>query len=68
MKNKSINTLGLLAVILIILVVLAVSYFVTVGTVWLIALCFNLKFSWIVATGIWLALSLLSLFFGGSNK
>lgn len=68
MKNKLSDILGLLIVVLIVLMAIAVSYIVTVGVIWLITLCFGLKFSWVIGTGIWLALGLLSLFFGGGSK
>lgn len=49
--------------ILILLIALIVSYFATVGIIKLITLCFGLKFSWLVATGIWLSMFLLNSIF-----
>lgn len=49
--------------ILIFLIAIIVSYFCTVGLIKLITLCFGLKFSWLVATGIWLSMFLLNSIF-----
>lgn len=62
MDNKSI-----LLILAIIITTLAVEYLIVVGLVKLICLCFGLVFSWKIATGIWLVLGLLSMFFG-KNK
>ena len=43
---------------LIALAALALSWLITCGVLYLIALCFSLSFSWAVATGIWLVMCL----------
>lgn len=58
MDNKSI-----LLILAIIITTLAVEYLIVVCLVKLICLCFGLVFSWKIATGIWLVLGLLSMFF-----
>lgn len=55
---------GILAVISFILLIIAASWALTCGVVKLITLCFGLKFSWAIATGIWLILWLLGSVFG----
>ena len=50
-------------VIILILLGYALSWLVTCGVIKLITLCFGLVFSWPIATGIWLILCLLKLFF-----
>ena len=64
--NKT-NILFIIACILCVVVSLAIGYLIVVGLVKLICLCFGLVFSWKIATGIWLILGLLSMFFG-KNK
>lgn len=54
---------GALIKILILLVCIILSYFATVGLVKLVTLCFGLKFSWLIATGIWFAMILLKSIF-----
>lgn len=54
------TALGCLAVILILALAGGISWIVTCGIVKLITLCFELTFSWLWATGIWLILMLLS--------
>ncbi len=58
---------SILLIAAIIITALAVEYLIVVGLVKLICLCFGLVFSWKIATGIWLVLGLLSMFFG-KNK
>lgn len=65
MIGKIIAAIG---VILTIGTIFAVSWALTCGILYLIALCFNLVFSWKIATGIWLGLFLLNCFFGQGNK
>lgn len=48
--------------ILVIAITAGMSWAVTCGILWLIALCFGLVFSLRTATGIWLAMSLISVF------
>ena len=57
MKEK-IKQGGIIAVVVIgLLVVLyGISWIVTCGIIKLITMCFGWKFSWAIATGIWLSL------------
>lgn len=41
---------------------------VTCGIIKLITMCFGLTFKWSIATGIWLVLSLLSIYFKPNNN
>ena len=52
-----------LITILILLIFSTFSYFITAGLIKLITLCFGWEFSWLVATGIWLIMWLVGLFF-----
>ena len=62
--------MGCLLAIVLFLIFEALSFVVSAGIVKLICLCFGLAFSWKLALGIWLILSLLSAFFKstGGNK
>lgn len=61
--------LRILIIIGIVIGINCISYFVTVGIIKLICLCFGFTFSWKYSTGIWLILCLLSLIFkGGKNS
>lgn len=63
-----INAFSVILFILIILVILAMSWGITVGVVYLICLCFGLKFNLLIGTGIWLIMFLLtSIFKNNSN-
>lgn len=42
------------------LLVAGLSWIATCGLIYLIALCFGWEFSWLIATGIWLGLALVS--------
>lgn len=64
--NKK-NILFIILCILGVIVSLAIGYLIVVGLIKLICLCFGLVFSWKIATGVWLVLCLLSMFFG-KNK
>lgn len=44
---------------LLIILVMALSWLLTCGIVYLITLCFGWGFSWAIATGIWLILLLI---------
>jgi hypothetical protein len=55
MKNALIGCLT-------IIIGMAITWAITVGVVWLICLCFSLKFSLLTGTGVWLALTLLKFF------
>ena len=50
---------------LMLIAVLAISWILTCGIVYLIFWCFSLVFSWPVATGIWLILLILGSIFRG---
>lgn len=58
---------GCIAFIILFLFALGLSWILTCGILYAIAWCFSLVFSWQIATGIWLVLFLLSLFFGSKN-
>lgn len=64
MKDK-IKQGGIVAVAVILLLVLCggVSWIITCGIIKLITMCFGLKFSWAIATGIWLILCILKSIF-----
>lgn len=51
--------MGILGIILLWVLCTAISWLLSCGLVWLITLCFGLEFSWLVATGIWLAIYLI---------
>lgn len=53
----------LLLIILLFVVGYSISWAITTGILYLICLCFSLEFSLLTATGIWLVLCLLWLFF-----
>lgn len=57
----------MLLLILGILALLFISWGVTVGVIFLICLCFNLQFTIVTATGIWLFLGLISGFLKSSK-
>lgn len=69
MKNK-IKQGGIVAVTVILLLVLCggVSWIITCGIIKLITMCFGLKFSWAVATGIWLIICILKSIFNMTVK
>lgn len=48
---------------LFIIFIIAISWLVTVGIIKLITICFGLQFSFLVATGIWLIMILISSIF-----
>ena len=52
-----------------VLVLLALSYGITAGLLWLICLCFGWEWwSWQVALGVWLVLVFMKTAFGRSDK
>lgn len=53
----------ILAVVLLFIVDYAISWAIVVGIIKLITMCFSIEFSLLFATGIWLILCLLELFF-----
>lgn len=55
--------MGCIALILVVIAGMAVSWALTVGIVYLITLCFGLAFSFKLATGVWLVLTLIGSFF-----
>lgn len=60
--------LGILIAVLLYLAIGGISWIVTCGIIKLITLCFGLKFSWLWATGIWLAMILLRSIFSNSSS
>lgn len=60
--------IGFLIFLAILVVAIAFSWCVTAGIIFLICKCFSLKFSLAVATGIWLAMFLVSGTFCGKNS
>ena len=54
--------------LIVIALILAVSWAITIGVIWLICLCFSWEFNLLIATGVWLILVLLSSVFGGRSK
>lgn len=57
------SKLGCLGSLIVMALLLAVSYFVTCGLIYLVFLCFAWEFSWMIATGVWLVLILFGSFF-----
>lgn len=49
-----------LAMLMVLIVALAISWAVTTGIIWLICLCFGWTFSLLIATGVWLILTLIA--------
>lgn len=52
------SKLGCLGSLIVLALIAAASYFITCGLIYLIFLCFAWEFSWLIATGVWLALIL----------
>ena len=50
-------------ILLLAIIVYAFSWILTCGIIKLVTLCFGLTFNWLIATGIWLVLTLLATFF-----
>ena len=69
MKEK-IKKGGIVAVgvILILAVFYGISWIATCGLIKLITMCFGLKFSWAIATGIWLIICILKSIFNVTVK
>lgn len=59
---------GCLGVFAALVIVLGISWVITCGIIYLITLCFALTFDWLVATGIWLVMILLSACFKSNNS
>lgn len=57
--KKEIGTVTLIGIVILILYI-GFSWLITCGIIKLITICFGLTFNWATATGIWLALGLLS--------
>lgn len=53
----------LLGFLFILLLILGLSWLFTIGIIALICVCFGLTFNLLIATGIWLILTLISSFF-----
>ncbi len=49
--------------VLIFTILLAISWAIVSGFIWLICLCFGFKFNFLIGTGIWLILVLINLVF-----
>lgn len=60
--------MGCLFVCLMFVAALAVEFSLTVGIIYLITLCFGLTFSWKIAIGAWLVVTLLRHVFGGGKN
>ena len=69
MKEK-IKHGGIVAVVVILLlsVCYGISWIATCGLIKLITMCFGLKFSWAIATGIWLIICILKSIFNITVK
>ena len=48
-------------VILALLISCALSYAITIGTIWLVCLCFSIRFKILPATGVWIILYIVKL-------
>ena len=59
--------IGCLAALSVIVAVLGASWLLTCGLVYLIMLCFDITFSWPIATGIWLMIISLNVIFNHSK-
>lgn len=57
-----------LLILVVLCTVMGLSWLITCGVVGLICMCFGLEYTWPVATGIWLVLTLLSSFFKSGSK
>ena len=67
MNNK--KTLSVIVLTIVLLLISCVlSLIVTCGIIKLITICFELKFKWSVAIGIWLIMCLLSEIFKSGNS
>lgn len=58
----------ILAILIILVTVYAISWAITCGLIWIIAVCFDLAFSWSVATGIWIVLLILKSAFKAERR
>ena len=59
---------ALVLVLLAFVTVMALSYGITAGLLWLVCLCLGWPWSWQMALGIWLVLVVLKTAFGRSDK
>ena len=57
-----------LFVILLTALVLALSWGISVGIIYLVCLCFSWSFDLLIATGIWLVLTLVGPFFKSTGR
>ena len=57
-----------LLVILLTALVIALSWGVSVGIIYLVCLCFSWSFDLLIATGIWLVLTLVGSFFKSTGR
>lgn len=66
--REKVKIVGGLMVILLLAICYAISWIITCGIIKLITICFGLTFSWAIATGVWLILSLLKSIFSITVK
>lgn len=68
-KSKVMKILAVITLVVLGCAIIGLSWIATCGIIKLITMCFGLKFSWSIATGIWLVLFLLKEIFGrGKNE
>lgn len=60
--------MGALVLVLAFVPVMALSYGITAGLLWLVCLCLGWPWSWQTALGVWIALVVLKAVFGRSDK
>lgn len=59
-ESKIAKVIAVLIITLIVLAIFGLSWLVTCGLIKLITLCFGWKFSWGIATGVWLIFILIN--------
>ena len=67
-NSNNINVAAAIIVIVVMVLSYGFGWIVTCVIIKLITMCFGLTFKWSIATGIWLALSLLSIYFKPNNN
>lgn len=67
-KDMIVAFLTFALVIAVLFVAAFASWGICALFVWLISLCFGFEFTWLVATGVWLALLLVSIFLKGNRS
>lgn len=72
MKKVLVNLVGgvgsIFLAILLIAIICGISWAIVSGFVWLICLCFDVQFNFLISTGVWLILFLLNLVFDKSSS